>query len=165
MNPEKNKRVRIRVNGLLVRNESLLLVKLQSPVSGSLIWMPPGGGLEFGESTADAIVREMKEETGLKVRAGRLRYIHEVISPHIHALELYYDCHYISGDVQLGTDPELQQENQILQDVAFIPFQKFEVYPVVPNVVKKYLQSDLSTGFDGVREDRTFYEHADRDLQ
>jgi 8-oxo-dGTP pyrophosphatase MutT (NUDIX family) len=35
-------------------------------------WCLPGGGMESGESTAEACEREVWEETGLKVRATRL---------------------------------------------------------------------------------------------
>src|ERR1700676_4681336 len=38
-------------------------------------WSLPGGKLEEGETLAEALVREMKEETGLDVEPGRLLYV------------------------------------------------------------------------------------------
>ncbi len=35
-------------------------------------WGFPGGALELGESTEEAMIREIKEETGLSVKADRL---------------------------------------------------------------------------------------------
>jgi 8-oxo-dGTP pyrophosphatase MutT (NUDIX family) len=35
-------------------------------------WLTPGGGLESGESPAEAAARELYEETGLRVRPGEL---------------------------------------------------------------------------------------------
>lgn len=49
----------------------LLLVRRgQEPAKGT--WSVPGGRVEPGESDAEATVREVLEETGLHVRAGRL---------------------------------------------------------------------------------------------
>ncbi len=73
-------RVRVRVNGLLVKDRTLLLVKLNSKTRPEPFWIPPGGGVEFGESMEDTLVREMKEETGLEVNVGNLRYTSEYIT-------------------------------------------------------------------------------------
>ncbi len=42
--------------------DKMILVK--HPKSG---WMPPGGGIEIGENIAEATIREVKEETNMKV--------------------------------------------------------------------------------------------------
>jgi ADP-ribose pyrophosphatase YjhB (NUDIX family) len=49
----------------------LLLVKRgQEPAKGR--WSVPGGRVEAGESDAEATAREVLEETGVRVRVGRL---------------------------------------------------------------------------------------------
>jgi 8-oxo-dGTP diphosphatase len=49
----------------------LLLIKRgHEPAAG--LWSLPGGRIEPGETDAEALVREMLEETGLKVAPGRL---------------------------------------------------------------------------------------------
>ncbi len=40
-------------------------------------WTPPGGRVEAGETAAEALKREMREETGFDVRPGRLLWIVE----------------------------------------------------------------------------------------
>lgn len=43
----------------------VLLLRWRDPSDGHVLWEPPGGGLEPGESATDAALREWAEETGL----------------------------------------------------------------------------------------------------
>lgn len=45
----------------------LLLMHWRDPVSAELLWEPPGGGIEPGETPIQAAVREWTEETGIPV--------------------------------------------------------------------------------------------------
>lgn len=51
--------------------ERLLMIK-RGHEPGAGLWSIPGGRIEPGETDAEALVREMFEETGLAVEAGRL---------------------------------------------------------------------------------------------
>jgi 8-oxo-dGTP diphosphatase len=59
--------------GAVVKDEQgrLLLIK-RDHEPGAGLWSLPGGRIEPGETDAEALVREMLEETGLKVAPGRL---------------------------------------------------------------------------------------------
>lgn len=43
----------------------VLLLKWRDPSDGHLLWEPPGGGIEPGETPFDAACRELHEETGI----------------------------------------------------------------------------------------------------
>ncbi|MEU8320768.1 NUDIX domain-containing protein [Nonomuraea sp. NPDC048881] len=64
-------------------------------------WGPPGGGVEHGEHPADAVVREVYEETGYLVKVVRLLGVHSNVwrSPdaEIHATNLLYEVAVMGG--------------------------------------------------------------------
>lgn len=81
--------------------------------------MPPGGGVQAGESLRDTVKRECFEEVNLEVRPTNLRFVHELIKEEYHVLEYYFDCELISGDLKLGKDPE-RLDNPLLLEAKWM---------------------------------------------
>jgi 8-oxo-dGTP diphosphatase len=64
---------RIPCVGAVIRDETgRLLMVLRGHDPGRGLWSIPGGRIEAGESAEEAVVREVREETGLEVRCGPL---------------------------------------------------------------------------------------------
>jgi 8-oxo-dGTP pyrophosphatase MutT (NUDIX family) len=69
-------------------------------------WQFPEGGVEFGESPEQALARELKEETGLKlkkakllgVRSNNMEYFGKSVW---HFIRIFYDCK-VSGELKLS---------------------------------------------------------------
>ena len=55
---------------IIERNQVVLVKRAHAPLQGQ--WSIPGGMLEVGETLREAAVREVLEETGLRVEAGEL---------------------------------------------------------------------------------------------
>jgi len=55
----------------------VLLSRLAPKVSRLELWTLPGGGVDHGESPAAALVREVREETGLEASVGDLLGVHD----------------------------------------------------------------------------------------
>jgi 8-oxo-dGTP diphosphatase len=108
-------RLRVRVCGLCWEGDSLLLVNHGS-VAGSHLWLPPGGGVEYGEPLEIALKREFREETGLEIRPLDFAFGCEFVKEPLHAVELFFNVSQNGGKLKTGYDPELQ----IIQDVRFL---------------------------------------------
>ncbi|MBK8558091.1 MAG: NUDIX domain-containing protein [Lewinellaceae bacterium] len=86
---------RIRVAGILHEAGRILLVEQGNRQMSQTRWSPPGGGLELSDTDIYAgVVREVREETGLDVKPGSLRYISEFYHQRLDVLmlELWIDC-------------------------------------------------------------------------
>jgi 8-oxo-dGTP diphosphatase len=62
----------VRAYGVLVVEGRVALVRSSNPNHVPPLWWLPGGGIDFGESPEDTLVREFHEETGLVVAGPRL---------------------------------------------------------------------------------------------
>lgn len=116
--------VRIRVCGICTQGDRILLVNHALYGPNGIFWAPPGGGIRFGESAEEALVREFREETGLIVSVGRLLFVHEHIEAPLHAIELFFDIASFEGKEVSGFDPELPPEGQIINAVQFMDWNK-----------------------------------------
>ena len=90
---------RVAAYGLVQSGDRLLLVKLtpRTPSPGS--WSLPGGGIDHGEHPADAVIRELYEETGLRGRVVELldvdshfreHYLDQEVLERYHAVRILY---------------------------------------------------------------------------
>jgi 8-oxo-dGTP diphosphatase len=118
----------------------VLLVKsnYEKRSSADEFWVIPGGGVEPGELTGDAGIREVIEETGLEIEISRLLWVVEEIMPNG---DMNY-CNYflgniIGGSLEKGYDPELSEEEQVIIDVAFFSKDELNNLPrVYPEVLR-----------------------------
>jgi 8-oxo-dGTP diphosphatase len=67
-------------------------------------WSVPGGKLEGNETLAQAVAREVREETGLVVEVGPLACVVERMGDGFHYVILDYLARVIGGKLAAGTD-------------------------------------------------------------
>ncbi|MEO5951958.1 MAG: NUDIX domain-containing protein, partial [Chloroflexia bacterium] len=63
----KEKRIRATALGIFRRGDEIFVAKGYDPNKDQYFYRPLGGGIEFGERGEEAIIREMREETGLEL--------------------------------------------------------------------------------------------------
>ena len=117
-------RLRLRVCGLLQRDESWLLVK-HTFSEKNVLWIPPGGEVNFGETAEEALKREFIEETGLDVSVGEILFVYEYINHPYHAVELFFSVRKMGGELKKGEDPETKE--QVISEVRHVSFSEIKL--------------------------------------
>ena len=60
---------------VFLNHNRILVTEAYDPDRNNYFYRPLGGGIEFGENSADAICREVLEETNLRVNRESLKYL------------------------------------------------------------------------------------------
>jgi 8-oxo-dGTP diphosphatase len=133
------------VGGVIIADERVLLARRGSePMRGE--WSIPGGVLEVGESLAEGVMRELREETGLFVRVLELiealdRILPEPTvhlpqtsgperagpRPRYHFVILDYLCEIVEGEPRAGGD---------ITELAFVREEEISRYALTPAVLR-----------------------------
>jgi 8-oxo-dGTP diphosphatase len=101
---------------LIQRDDAILLGRRDKEPNRGL-WVLPGGGVEFGESFAETLKREILEEVGIQIDVRGIFNVYELINlPSEHRVIVYVKGNYRSGEPVASSD---------LSDVRF--FRKEEL--------------------------------------
>lgn len=114
---------KVRATGVLIENDSLLLVKQK--LSNNKEWSLPGGRVEAGETLEQALIREMKEETGLDVEPIRMLYVCDVAASSNTVLHITFLTKRIGGEITLPTN---EFDENPIHDVQFVPINELPQY-------------------------------------
>lgn len=107
------------------------------------------GVIETGELLNDALIREVKEETGLSVdKVGKLAYMTQVYKPRTQATTLAFivEIEAWEGILQID-DPD-----NLTHDVAFVPISEAierlnrAIWLPMREPLQAYLRQDVSSG-------------------
>jgi len=137
-----DKRIRPIVLGIVWRGDELLVFENYDHVKDETYYRPLGGGIEFGERSQDALLREFREE--LDVELVRVRYLA--------ALENIY-----TRNSQIGHEIVLLYE-ATLGDPSFYEREVFEVHEEVETLpaywmpLHKFRAENLPLYPDGLLE-------------
>lgn len=100
------------------KNKVLLLKKKSNQKIGPGAWILPGGTVEFGEDIEIALIREIEEETNLKIQSLELFVTKKMVIQGTHWLGMYY-----LGEVSNGDDLKNMEQSKH-ETVQFIPLKE-----------------------------------------
>ncbi len=95
------------VGAVVFRGDEVLVIKRgKPPFEGQ--WSIPGGKLEYEERLADAVIREVREETKLEIEILGLLDVFEAMphetGQHAHMIMIDYVAEWLSGEPMAGDD-------------------------------------------------------------
>ena len=115
--------------GIVVKDNKLLLLR---QINGYDL---PGGGINIGETPEAAVVREVKEETGLNVTRPCILGVGSSFflafrpnGAYYQAVMIYYACDSVDGE--LSTDGFDEGEQQYAEAPEWVPLEKLDLIKI-----------------------------------
>lgn len=99
--------IKVTVDAIIADNGRILFIKRgRDPYKG--FWALPGGFVEYGETTEEAVIREVKEETGLTCKILQLIGVYSAPDrdPRGHTISVAYAMIVESGRMSAGDDAQ-----------------------------------------------------------
>ena len=135
-------RFRPSIYGLMLKQGEILLCPQWDG------WDYPGGGVDLGETLEEALLREIKEETGIVASMGKLLHVSDNFfqptfakNQHWHSIKLYYACAYVSGDIT--AEGFMEHEREYMKEAQWVPIDEAKK-------LKFYNQADNAALIDSV---------------
>lgn len=99
-----------------------------------------GGAVQFGETTEEAVLREVMEETGQQYKIDRLVCFHENFFSNSNGVLRGLDCHEICLYYLMKQKGEQFQGQIEDETVHWIPIQELENHRVFPTFIPQILK-------------------------
>ena len=121
----------VRATALIVEDGKLLVVEDEDG------FYTIGGAIQVGERTEEAVIREVKEELGVKAQAGELAFVvenrFEQAGVHFHNIEFHYLVDLLEDA------PLTMQEDERQLPCRWIALNQLHTVPLKPGFLKTVL--------------------------
>ncbi len=147
--PDRNRPTEIRsgVAGIIRNGQGEILLQRRSDNG---LWGLPGGSVEIGETVGQAIVREVEEETGLRVEVERLIGVYSdpalqiVRYPDgnvVHYISTLYACRILEGSLRTCAETlELGYFDPGALPANLVPMHRIRIADALANRVEAFIR-------------------------
>lgn len=143
---KENQVANVCVRGIVIEDDHLVITEWKSRGNGFLI----GGRIEYGEALAEAVGREIEEETGVKATIERLLYFSENIFTFHDGREFHeYGWYFL-----VNAEREICPDNLVFDNpddpdliIKRVPITAEGLATVFPHFIKDYLPADYANNF------------------
>ena len=134
------------VRAIVTKDEQLLVMHRNK--FGHEYYTLIGGGIDFGETPEQSLLREIEEETGIKVKNERLVFVEHAGDPF--GVQYIYHCDYVSGEPKLppgSIEAQIAKAGNNLYTPMWLPIKKLPNAPFLSETLKKALIVAFEEGF------------------
>jgi ADP-ribose pyrophosphatase YjhB (NUDIX family) len=127
---EKNVEREYRISGgaIVIEENQILLVRYNNS-DGTSYLVGPGGAVLTNEGTYQAVVREVREETGLEVSPQKVLFVEDLLSRRYRIVKIWFLCNLVGGQLAKTqgaldegiTDVAWYRRDQLLSEVVYPP--------------------------------------------
>ncbi len=145
MKPQRVPYIRNVARAVIIRDATILIIEVDDSVGQWSIL--PGGGQEYGETMAEAVARECREELQCEVEVGECVMVREFIGPRreavvgnvkdVHALEFYFMSDLLS-------EPDLRPREDMHTRIRWASVSELSRLEFFPRALAKALPAILA---------------------
>lgn len=154
---EKEYSFHYRVVGVIVRDNKYLIQN----IGGKDYYVLPGGHVRIGESSEDALIREIKEELGIDIFCGNFKLFcyHENIFERNGKIEHWIEQYYlVDVEEKLRKEKWTFEENDIdgvkTLNYSFVTKEELKSIDLKPLSIKELIISEELSGISHIISDK-----------
>lgn len=146
MAARESDRPRIRVAALMVHDGKVVIVRHRA--GAATYHLLPGGGVGYRETLHDAVLREVREETGFEARLGPLLFVNDTIDPRgsRHVVNITFAAQIVGGSV---TDAPIDDNVEAVELIEPERLAELDLRPPMAAALCSYLEGTTSEAYLG----------------